>query len=133
MRGLIRERFAINGLLAILFLFVIFHILVMTRVIPFGIVMGGRLKDSAQMLRLESIALIVNLAMLFIVLVRAGYFKFNIHPKIIKTGFWIMFFVFLLNSTGNILSTNLFEQIAFTPLTIMLCLFSLRLAINGKK
>lgn len=133
MREFIRERFAIYGLLVILFLFLIFHILVMTEVIPFGIVMGGRLKDSDQMLRLESIALIINLAMLFIVFSRADFFKINIHPKIITIGFWIMFTVFFLNSIGNILSNNVFEKTVFTPLTILLCLFSLRLAMTGKK
>lgn len=133
MKGIFSEKFAIHSLITILLLVVIFHVFVMTGIIPFNIVMGGRLNDSAQMLRFESIALLVNLVMLFIVLIRAGFLKINVNSKIIRICFWTMFVLFLLNSIGNLFSNSLTEKIIFTPLTIFLSLVSFRLALYEEK
>jgi hypothetical protein len=65
MKKFLTERFAINGLLTILSLFVIFHLLVIIKIIPFEIVWGGRLKDQSQMLTFETFSAIINMFMLY--------------------------------------------------------------------
>ncbi len=69
--------------------------------------------------------------MLQIVLIRAGYFKLKINPVIIKIALWIMAFLFLLNTIGNLFSENDFEKIAFTPLTLILAILCIRLATTN--
>ncbi len=69
--------------------------------------------------------------MLQIVLIRAGYFKLKINPVIIKIALWIMAFLFLLNTIGNLFSENDFEKLAFTPLTLILAIFCIRLATTN--
>jgi hypothetical protein len=133
MEKFISERFAINGLLTILSLIVIFHMLVIIGIIPFEIIWGGRLKDSSQMLTFETASLTINLIMLVTVLIKAGFLKFSFNQKIIMIVFWIMFIIFFINTIGNILSKNEFEKIVFTPLTLILSIFSFRLTIGKKK
>ena len=51
----------------------------------------------------------------------------------IKVILWLMFLLFLLNTLGNIFSLNKFEQLTFTPVTLVLSLLSLRLALEKNK
>jgi hypothetical protein len=41
-----------------------------------------------------------------------------------------MFVLFAINTVGNIFSNNELERLIFTPLTLLLAVFSLRLAIK---
>ena len=127
------KRVATYGLLIILTLFVVFHLLIMVGIKPFEIVWGGRLKDASQMLSFEAISVMINLIMLATVSVYAGILQVNINPRVIKVGFWLMFVIFFLNTIGNLASVNNFEQMVFTPVTLLLAIFSLRLAISKEQ
>lgn len=130
MRKIISEKIAGIGLLTILSLIVIFHFLVLLGIIPFEIVWGGRLTDSAQMIQFEIVSITLNLVMLVTVAIRSEHLNVNINKKIITVALWIMVGIFLLNTIGNLLSSNALEKILFTPLTILLALLSWRLAIR---
>jgi hypothetical protein len=127
------KRIAAQGILLVLSLMVLFHVLVMVQVIPYGMVWGGRLENSSQMLLFEAISIAVNLLMLGAVAISAGMVKVKINRAILKAALWTMFAVFLLNTIGNLLSNNETEKLIFTPLTLLLALFSLRLAISKKQ
>ncbi|MDO8998525.1 MAG: hypothetical protein Q7W45_02085 [Bacteroidota bacterium] len=130
MKNLIPERFAILGLITLLSIFLTFHILVMLGIIPFEIVWGGRLKNKTEMIKFEIVSVLINLTMLSVVLIRASFIKLPINNTLIKIILWIMFGLFLLNTLGNLFSLNEFERNVFTPITLVLSLFSLRLAIS---
>ena len=133
MRKLISERLAINAMLVLLTLIVLFHVLVLTGIIPFTIIGGGRITTRAEMVRLEVPALLINLVMLLVVAARAGLVKWRINPTLFRVVFWVLFAVFLLNTLGNLLSTNTLEKLVFTPLTVLQALFSLRLALHREE
>ena len=108
MKNFITERFAINGLFTLLSLVVIFHLLIMLRIIPFKIVWGGRLEDLSEMLVFETVSVIINLIMLAVVGIKAGFLRTKINRMIIKIALWIMFVLFLINTIGNFFSNNQF-------------------------
>ncbi len=124
------KRIATIGLLLILSLVILFHLLVITGVVPFQIVWGGRLKDTAQMLVFETVSILLNLLMLLVVGIQAGLVKVSLNRKILTIAFWLMGVLFLINTVGNLVSLNALEQIVFTPVTLLLALFSFRLAIS---
>jgi hypothetical protein len=130
MNNFITQKLATNGLLGLLSLFILFHLFIITGVIPFEIVWGGRLKNYSQMLSFEAISITANVIMLAVVSINAGILKVKINRAIIKAVFWAMFILFLLNTLGNLLSLNQLEKVLFTPVTLLLSLFSLRLAIS---
>jgi hypothetical protein len=132
-KKLITEKFALRGLLTILSLIVVFHFLVLLGIIPFEIVWGGRLKDHSQMLVYETVSITLNLVMLTIVGIKADVLKLNVNRMILNVALWFMFGLFLLNTIGNLFSINEFEKMVFTPLTLILAIFSLRAAINKDK
>lgn len=130
MKALIAERLAIHVLLAVFLVTTVFHVLVVVGVVPFAIVWSGRLRDHSQMLRFEAGSLTVTLLMLAIVAVRAGYMNIKIPARVMTVVFSLMFLLFLANTAGNLASKNALEKRLFTPLTLVLALLSLRVAMG---
>jgi hypothetical protein len=132
MNKLITEKLASNIVISVLSLFVVFHVLVLTGFIPYNIVSGGRIKNNSQLLRFEIISIALNLLMLVVVLMKAKVFDVVINQKVITISLWVMAAFFILNTIGNLLSISDFERFVFTPLTIMLSVFCLKLALSTK-
>jgi hypothetical protein len=130
MKNLISIRLATLALLVIFTLVMVFHLFVIIGVIPFNMVWGGRLQTHEQMISFEVTSILLNFTMLAVVAVYAGYLKVKLNPGIIKVVLWIMVILFLLNTIGNLFSNNEWEKIIFTPITLLLAIFSLRLAIE---
>ncbi|MES2766854.1 MAG: hypothetical protein V4642_13350 [Bacteroidota bacterium] len=130
MKKILSENIATKGMLIIFSLITIFHVLVITGVVPFQIVWGGRLQNREQMLVFEAVSIALNTIMLIVVMVRAGMLSISIRPSVLKVIFWTMCGLFLLNTVGNLFSANSFEKAFFTPLTLLLAVFSWRLAVN---
>ena len=58
------------GSLIIYSLSIVFHLLVLIKIIPYKMVWGGRLKSDIDMYKFEAVSLTVNLLFLFILLVQ---------------------------------------------------------------
>ena len=119
---------AVNTILIIAVLVFVFHILIISGVIPYQYVWGGRLESNEQMLRFESISMIINLFIIFIISIKGSYIRPYISSKVIKVFLWIFSILFGLNTIGNFLSLNSLEAIVSTPITFILALMFLRLA-----
>lgn len=130
---LIPDKKATYLLIGILGVVIVFHLLVLTGIIPFEIVWGGRLKNASEMIIFEVISIAINIAMVLVACIHSGIINTNVKPGLIKGFLWIMFFLFLLNTVGNIASNNIYEKIIFTPLTLLLAALSLNLALSKNK
>jgi len=128
----ISEKMAINALILLLSLVIVFHILVISGIIPFEIVWGGRLTDSSELPVYESISIGLNLLMLFMVLSKAGYSRISMKENTYRIFFGLMCLLFLVNTIGNIFSKNDLERMLFTPFTLILTILFLRLTITNK-
>ena len=119
-----------TGLLFFLSLFLLLHLSILFRIISYKVVWGGRLKSDRQMYRFEIISLLMNSLFVFIVLIKSGFLKIDISPKIITFSLWLMAALFLLNTLGNVISKNKFEKMIFAPITVLLTIFSVILALS---
>ena len=133
MKNFLSEKTAAYGILLILSCMILFHLLVMAGVIPYEIVWGGRLQNSSEMLRFEAISILSLLAMLFVAAVKAGLIRIPTKPVLLKVALWVMAVLFLLNTLGNLQAVTDTEKWLFTPLTFLLFLLCLRLAIGTTK
>lgn len=115
----ITSQFAINSMLTILSLVIVFHILVFLQVLPYNIVWGGRLNSVEEMKQSEPISIIINIFLILIISIKGGYLKVNISSKIIDIILWLFVVLFSLNTLGNLFAVTLFEKIVFTPLTLI--------------
>jgi len=130
MKNSVTEKFATTALLIIFILVMLFHVLVLLGIIPFDMVWGGRLKSKEEMIPFEITSIALNSVMLGIVMIQAGLLKVKVKPIVLKIAFWCMFVLFAINTIGNIFSNNELERLIFTPLTLLLSVFCLRLAIK---
>lgn len=118
-------------LLAAFGLLFIFHILVLFRIFPADIVWGGQIRDvQANLITLESIALIVTLLFILIIAARLGYIRAGRLSGLVNLGVWLLFAFLALNTLGNLVSGVTFESLFAAPLTILLALCALRLALE---
>jgi hypothetical protein len=123
-------RFAVNAMLLLLAWLAMLHVLVLTGMVSFNIVWGGRLDDPSSMRLFELVSLLVILLMMLIIAIRGRLIKFNISGYIINPALWVMAAYFLLNTLGNVLSLNTIEAMIFTPLSFLAAVFCYRLVIE---
>lgn len=124
------ERLTLLGLGGIFSLVIVFHVLILVRLIPYDIAWGGRLTSEAQMVQFETVSIGINALMLAVVGLRAGVLPVRVPALGLTIAFWMMSGLFALNTVGNLLSTNAFEKYTFTPITLLLSLLCLRLALG---
>lgn len=131
MRKLVSAKLAGNVLLFSLGLLFVFHILVLLKVIPANIVWGGQIKGVPEnLVSLETVALLVTAVFILIVATKTGYFQAGKWSGGINVGVWLIFAYLLLNTLGNLASGISLEKLIFAPITIILALCALRLAIE---
>jgi len=131
MKKLISAELAGNILLFSLGLLFIFHVLVLLKVIPAGIVWGGQIKGvPANLVTLEAVALLVTAVFILIVAAKTGYLQADKLSGAVNVGVWLIFAYLLLNTLGNLASGISFEKLVFAPITLILAFCALRLAIE---
>jgi len=113
-----------------LILLKLFHVLVMLKLLPSNIVWGGQVGDSeSNLLMMEGVSLIVTLLIMAIVVIRLRYFNSGKLKIVSSIGIWVVFVLFVLSTIGNLSSNVSAEKLIFTPLSVILALLALRLAV----
>jgi hypothetical protein len=131
MKKIIPFRIAGNVLLAALGLLVIFDILVILGIVPPDIVWGGQLQAAgSNVVVFELVALVVTLFFLLIVAAKMGYVGGGKFKRAVNIGVWVIFAYMILNTVGNLASGVAAENLIFAPLTIVMALLALRLAVE---
>lgn len=117
------------GLLIIFSISLVFHLLVVLKIVPYNIVWGGRLTSDTAMYRFEIVSILLNSLFLLIMLASLNILNVNFSKTTMTILFWAMTVLFALNTVGNLQSKNKLEKILFTPVTMLLTIFSLILAL----
>ncbi|MBK6963206.1 MAG: hypothetical protein IPH20_04510 [Bacteroidales bacterium] len=112
----------IRLMLFLLSLVTAFHIGIILKLIPYDIAWGGRLKSDQEMFVFETISILTNLLLISVLFIKAGYLKVKVNKKVINAVLWIFFFLFILNTVGNILAKTTFEKM-FAVLTLISAVF----------
>ena len=118
------------GLIILLSLFLVLHLAILAKIIPYNLVWGGRIKSDKEMYRFEIFSILLNVVFVIVVLVQLNLFAPDVPKTMLHFALWMMTGLFLLNTVGNAMSKNKFEQRVFTPITILLTIFSLILALG---
>lgn len=63
----------------------------------------------------------------------SGLLRLNAKPMLIRVSLWLMAGLFALNTVGNLFSNNDFERIIFTPVTLLLSIACVYLALQYKR
>jgi len=110
---------ALKIMLGLLSAVIIFHLLVIIRIIPYEIVWAGKLNSVSEMVVFEIVSILINILLITVLLLKANFIKHTINVKVINGVLWFFVGVFALNTIGNLLAESLFEKVVFTPLTLI--------------
>jgi hypothetical protein len=128
---MISPRGAANVLLVGLSALVVFHVLMLSGVLPAEIAWGGRAGGSMGSLALlEIVGLIVTVLFAAVVAAKVGYLGSRPAGRAVNVTMWIVFGYFALNVAANLASTSSLERAIFTPVSVVLAAFALRLAVS---
>lgn len=126
---LVSIRAASVALLAILGAVTVFHVLVVGGIVPKTIVWGGRISDPARVVREEVGSIVVLLVTAAFVIMRWRSLAYGSPNIVAAVGTWVLVILCTLNTVRNLFAKTRFERVVFTPLTLLLALLMLRLAL----
>lgn len=129
MKNLLSKKSAGIILIASLIFLMLFHLLVAIQVLPGDIVWGGTLDENA-VVQYELIAILITGFLLFFAYAKAGYISNNIIKKIANVLIWLMVVYFAFMILGNLTAKTWTEKIIFIPLSALMFISSLKLAIE---
>lgn len=127
-----RQQIAGAGMIGIFSLTIIFHLLVITGIIPYAVVWGGRLQTKQAMYYFEAVSILLNVFLLLVVMTKVGLLRMPVPVKVVNALLWTMSLLFFINTIGNLLSVNYWERVVFTPVTLLLFVFAALLAKKQK-
>ncbi len=104
------SKYSIKIFLGLLLAVILFHICIILKIIPYNIAWGGRLTNDAEMYVFETISILINLFLSFILLMKDNILKYKLSDKVINGILWTFFVIFILNTVGNIFAKTIFEK-----------------------
>lgn len=129
MRRLIPFRTAGNILCWSFILVLLFQIAVLAGAVPTGMVWGGRLQNDSERTLMSLVSIAVLLLFFAIVRIRTGHGRRSLEA-FGRYGSWVIVLVFALNTLGNLVAVDFRETLIFTPITLVLALLALRVALG---
>jgi len=105
------SKLAIKIMLWLITIITLFHLAILTKIIPYEITWGGRLENDSEMYVFETISIIFNIFLGLVLLIKDERLPAFIPMKLINIILWVLLILFGLNTIGNIFAKTLFEKI----------------------
>jgi len=119
---------ALRLMIGLVSVILVFHLLILAKIIPYDVTWGGRLKSDNDMYLFEGISIAVNGILLLLLLLKGRIIGHVKSSKFIDITLWIYLVLFSLNTIGNLLAESTFEKFfaIFTLAFVLLLLVILR-------
>lgn len=105
------SKLAIKIMLWLITFITLFHLAILTKIIPYEITWGGRLENDSEMYVFETISIIFNIFLGLVLFIKDERLPALIPMKVINIILWVFLILFGLNTIGNIFAKTLFEKI----------------------
>lgn len=122
-------RFALQAMMVLLSLVLVFHLLVLFGVLPYEIVWAGKLKNESDMRSFELVSLAVNAIILLVIWSKANPERIKVPAKTMSYMLWLIVFIFSMNTLGNLFAETKLEALVFTPFTFVSAVLCMRIAL----
>jgi membrane protease YdiL (CAAX protease family) len=113
-----RKNTAIKILIGITAAALIFHALILLKIIPYDVTWGGRLKTDQEMYVFEAFSILVNAFFVYILLQKGHFVSPVFSEKTLSYILWVFFAIFVLNTVGNVVAKTTFEK-TFALITLI--------------
>lgn len=130
MKTVLRFNTAVVALLVVMGVFLTFHLFVVAGVVPQNIVWGGRTSTRAELLQMEAVSITILAVSSLAIWGYARLRRAGRRALFLRGVMWLLAILFTLNTVGNLMAKTAFERLAFTPVTLILAVLALRVAIE---
>lgn len=131
MKKILSAQLAGTIILALFSLLILMHFLILFNILPPDFVWGGQIEsDRSNLVIMESSAILLLLLFGAVIIFKMKNLNRDKPGKAVTIFTWLICAYFTLNTVGNLLSQSSVETLIFTPLTILLALLALRLAVE---
>jgi hypothetical protein len=131
-KGLVSLLAAYRIILALNSVAILFHMLVLTGILPSDIVWAGRLKSQEELVVFETISIAINLLLIITAYQKMTGLKSGSNPRYTTILLWMFVVLFTLNTLGNLTALTSLETYVATPLTFILAVCCARLALETR-
>ena len=100
-----------KGLIGITAAVLVFHFLILLKIVPYDIAWGGRIETVQEMIVLELLSIAINLFFVLVLLQKVHLVRLFFSERALTYILWGFFFIFVLNTLGNLFAKTLFEKI----------------------
>ncbi|MNJ91862.1 hypothetical protein D3C87_95170 [compost metagenome] len=125
---IISTKNAFRILFGLLSVVILFHLLILVKIIPYEITWGGRLQSDREMYVFEGISIALNVFLIWMLSLKAKKVK----NWFVSFVLWFFCVLFLLNTIGNLFAETLLEK-SFSVLTLLSALLLLRILLKNKQ
>jgi len=101
---------SIKIFLGLLVTIILFHFSIIIKIVPYNIAWGGRLQNDTQMYIFETISILINAFLYWVLLMKGNLIKYRFSHRFINITLWVFFTIFLLNTIGNLFAKTNFEK-----------------------
>jgi len=112
---------------------ILFHLLVISGIIPFSYVWGGKLENTSQMLLFESISMLINVIIGWVLFTKLRPGRFYLSENVANFILYGLAALFLINTVGNLFAEANLELFIATPLTLLSAICCYRLALGNSE
>ena len=105
------SKYSIKIYLGLLLAVILFHLCIITKIIPYDITWGGRLTNDTEMYVFEAISILINVFLSWVLLMKSSLVKHKFSNKVVNIILWIFLAIFVLNTIGNIFAKTTFEKL----------------------
>jgi hypothetical protein len=81
------------------------------KIIPYNIIWGGRIRKDVAMYKFETISIVLNLFLSWVLLMKGEFVQFKFPNTTVNRFLWIFFALFILNTVGNFFAKTNFEKL----------------------
>ena len=126
----ISVKYAATLMMIFLSISVVFHLLILTGVIPYKLVWSGLLDTDLQMVMYAISSITALIVVICVISIRGGYMKPFVSKSALRAILWMLVVLFLLGAVGIILSKTTLEMILFTPPTLISAILCYRMVLD---
>lgn len=116
---MLRKNTALNLMIGLLSIVIIFHLCVLFEIISYKIVWAGKINSVDEMKVFEIISIVINVLLIIILLFKSKNIKKNVSNRIVNVIIWVFVFLFALNTIGNLFAKSMIEQVLGTAVTFV--------------
>ena len=126
-------KLAVTAMLVILTLVILFHLFILTEIIPYSFGCEGEFQTIHQMRSVETDSILIIVFMMLVIAMKGKVVKLKVPEKLITIFLWLFVIYFTMNTIGNLVAKTCSETILFSPITLVSAILCLRMAMESKK